>query len=31
MELVVAFATGITFGLLCVAAVIIGKAITMRD
>ena len=31
MELVVAFVTGMTFGLLCVAAVLIGKAITMRD
>lgn len=31
MELVLAFVTGMTFGLLCVVAVIIGKAITMRD
>lgn len=31
MELVLAFATGITFGLLCVVAFLIGKAITMRD
>ena len=31
MELVLAFVAGMTFGLLCVAAIIVGKAITMRD